>query len=143
MLLPPLPIDDVLPELQSALAAGPYAVLVAPARRRQDHACANRPARRSHGETTTASSCSSPDAWRLAPPPAHMARLLGEEVGQTIGYRVRMDTRVSAKYPHRDSSPEGVFTRMLLDDPELTGIAAVHLRRVPRAQSRRRSRSCP
>ena len=28
--LPPLPIDDVLPALHTALAAGPYAVLVAP-----------------------------------------------------------------------------------------------------------------
>jgi ATP-dependent helicase HrpB len=53
-----------------------------------------------------------------------MARTLGEEVGETVGYRVRLDTRVSAR-TQIEVVTEGVFTRMILDDPELSGIAAV------------------
>src|SRR5690606_20599833 len=53
-----------------------------------------------------------------------MAQTLGEQTGETVGYRVRLDTRVSAK-TRIEIVTEGVFTRMVLDDPELTGIAAV------------------
>lgn len=123
MSLPPLPIDDALPELQSALAAGPYAVLVAPP---------------GAGKTTRVPLALLDAPWRadsriimLEPrrlaaraAAAQMARLLGEEVGQTIGYRVRMDTRVSAR-TRVEIVTEGVFTRTLLDDPELSGVAAV------------------
>src|SRR3954453_1512872 len=123
MPLPPLPIDDALPALRAALAAGPYAVLVAPP---------------GAGKTTRVPLALLDAPWRgdrriimleprrLAARAAagQMARLLGEEVGQTIGYRVRMDSKVSAK-TRVEIVTEGVFTRMLLDDPELTGIAAV------------------
>jgi ATP-dependent helicase HrpB len=123
MPLPPLPIDDALPALLSALAANPYAVLVAPP---------------GAGKTTRIPLALLDATWRreqriimLEPrrlaaraAAAQMARLLGEEVGQTIGYRVRMDSKVSAK-TRVEIVTEGVFTRMLLDDPELTGIAAV------------------
>ncbi|WP_240230651.1 ATP-dependent helicase HrpB [Devosia lacusdianchii] len=123
MLLPPLPIDDALPALQSALAAGPYAVLVAPPgagkTTRVPLALLGAPWRSDHRIIML-------EPRRLAARAAagQMARLLGEEVGQTIGYRVRMDSRVSAK-TRVEIVTEGVFTRMLLDDPELTGIAAV------------------
>src|SRR5690606_29989086 len=53
-----------------------------------------------------------------------MAATLGEEVGQTVGYRVRMESRMSAR-TRIEVVTEGVFTRMLLDDPELGGVAAV------------------
>src|SRR5690554_3096254 len=118
--LPPLPIDDAL---HAALVAGPYAVLVAPP---------------GAGKTTRVPLALLDAPWlgdkriimleprRLAARAAagQMARLLGEEVGQTIGYRVRMDTKVSAR-TRVEIVTEGVFTRMLLDDPELTGTAAV------------------
>lgn len=121
--MPSLPIDDALPGLNAALAAGPYAVLVAPP---------------GAGKTTRVPIALLDAPWRgdrriimleprrLAARAAagQMARLLGEDIGQTIGYRVRMDTRVSAK-TRVEIVTEGVFTRMLLDDPELTGIAAV------------------
>ena len=121
--LPPLPIDDALPALMTALAAGPYAVLVAPP---------------GAGKTTRVPLALLEAPWRgdariimleprrLAARAAagQMARLLGEEIGQTIGYRVRMDTRVSAR-TRVEIVTEGVFTRMLLDDPELDGVAAV------------------
>ena len=121
--LPPLPIDNVLPALRDALVATPYAVLVAPP-------CA--------GKTTRVPLALLDAPWRgnsriimleprrLAARAAagQMARLLGEDVGQTVGYRVRMDSKVTAK-TRVEIVTEGVFTRMLLDDPELTGVAAV------------------
>ena len=123
MPLPPLPIDDALPALQSALASGPFAVLVAPP---------------GAGKTTRVPLALLDAPWRgdgriivLEPrrlaartAAAQMARLLGEEVGQTVGYRVRMDAKVSAR-TRIEIVTEGVFTRLALDDPELTGVAAV------------------
>ena len=53
-----------------------------------------------------------------------MASLLGETVGETVGYRMRLDSRVSAK-TRIEVVTEGVFARMLLDDPELPDVAAV------------------
>jgi ATP-dependent helicase HrpB len=54
----------------------------------------------------------------------YMAASLGEPVGQTVGYRVRMDTRVGPK-TRIEVITEGVLTRMLQEDPELSGVAAV------------------
>ncbi|SMQ75893.1 ATP-dependent helicase HrpB [Devosia lucknowensis] len=121
--LPPLPIDAALPALLAALTDGTSAVLVA-----QPGA----------GKTTRAPLALLNAPWRgdgrivmleprrLAARAAarQMSRLLGEDVGQTVGYRVRMESRVSAR-TRIEVVTEGVFTRMLLDDPELTGIAAV------------------
>ncbi|AQS41718.1 MAG: ATP-dependent helicase HrpB [Candidatus Tokpelaia hoelldobleri] len=53
-----------------------------------------------------------------------MAALLGEKAGQTVGYRMRMEQAVSAQTRILVIT-EGVFTRMVLDDPALKGIAAV------------------
>ncbi len=53
-----------------------------------------------------------------------MASLLGETVGKTVGWRMRLDTRVSAA-TRIEVVTEGVFTRLILADPELTGISAV------------------
>ena len=53
-----------------------------------------------------------------------MATVIGEPVGRTIGYRTRLDTKVS-----RDTRltvlTEGVLTRMLQSDPALEGVALV------------------
>jgi ATP-dependent helicase HrpB len=120
---PPLPIDAALPNLLAALAAGPRAVLVAPP---------------GAGKTTRVPLALLDAAWRsggkivlleprrLAARAAarFMARLRDEEVGQTVGYRVRLESRVS-KATRIEVVTEGVFTRMLLDDPELSGVAAV------------------
>ena len=121
--LPPLPINDALPALRAALVAGPYAVLVAPP---------------GAGKTTRVPLALLDAPWRgdgriimLEPrrlaaraAAAQMARLLGEAVGDTVGYRVRMDAKISAR-TRIEIVTEGVFTRMVLDDPELTGTAAV------------------
>jgi ATP-dependent helicase HrpB len=53
-----------------------------------------------------------------------MAQTLGEGVGRTVGYRMRMDTRVS-RDTRIEVITEGILTRMLQSDPALEGVAAV------------------
>ncbi|MGC2784073.1 MAG: ATP-dependent helicase HrpB, partial [Roseiarcus sp.] len=55
---------------------------------------------------------------------ARMAATLGEKVGETIGLRVRLQSLVS-KRTRIEVVTEGVFTRMILGDPGLDGMAAV------------------
>jgi ATP-dependent helicase HrpB len=119
----PLPIDAVLPQLKTALQDSAFAVLVAAP---------------GAGKTTRVPLALLDADWRAggriimleprriaARAAAHfMAKSLGEEVGATVGYRVRLDTRVS-KNTQIEVVTEGVFTRMILDDPELSGVAAV------------------
>jgi len=118
-----LPIDAVLPRLRDALAEGPFAVLVAAP---------------GAGKTTRVPLALLDAPWRaggrivmleprrLAARAAarRMAQTLGEAVGETVGYRVRLEAKVSARTVI-EVVTEGVFTRMLLDDPELSGIACV------------------
>jgi len=119
----PLPIDAVLPQLTTTLRDNAFAILVAAP---------------GAGKTTRVPLCLLEADWRAngriimleprriaARAAAHwMAQSLGEKVGETVGYRVRLDTRVSAK-TQIEVVTEGVFTRMILDDPELNGIAIV------------------
>src|SRR5690606_31852439 len=53
-----------------------------------------------------------------------MAATLGEKVGGTVGYRVRLDTRVGPS-TRIEVVTEGVLTRMLQDDPALEGVGCV------------------
>jgi ATP-dependent helicase HrpB len=55
---------------------------------------------------------------------SRMASLIGEQVGGTVGYRMRLDNRISAA-TRIEVVTEGVFARMILDDPELTGVSTV------------------
>jgi ATP-dependent helicase HrpB len=121
--LPKLPIDDALPALRTALDTSGSAVLVAPP---------------GAGKTTRVPLALLEAGWRgdgriimLEPrrvaaraAAQQMARLLGKEVGGTVGYRVRLDSRVSAR-TRIEVVTEGVFTRRILADPELSGVAAV------------------
>ena len=122
--LPPnLPIRSALPALLAALAARPNAVLQAPP---------------GAGKTTGVPLALLGQAWldgakivmleprRLAARAAarRMAALLGEAVGETVGYRVRLETRVSRR-TRIEVVTDGVFTRMIQDDPGLDGIGAV------------------
>ena len=118
-----LPINDVLPKLQAALADRAAVVLVAPP---------------GAGKTTGVPLALLEAAWRedgrilvLEPrrlaaraAAARMASTLGEPVGHTVGYRVRLDAKVSAA-TRIEVVTAGVFTRMILDDPGLDGVAAV------------------
>jgi ATP-dependent helicase HrpB len=53
-----------------------------------------------------------------------MAGTLGERVGDTVGLRVRLGSKISRR-TRIEIVTEGVFTRLILDDPELAGVAAV------------------
>jgi ATP-dependent helicase HrpB len=118
-----LPIHEALAPLKAALAASSCAVLVAPP---------------GAGKTTVVPLALMDEPWarggkiivleprRLAARAAaeRMARTLGERAGDTIGYRVRLQSRISAR-TRIEVVTEGVFTRMILDDPALEGVAAV------------------
>ena len=54
----------------------------------------------------------------------YLAQQLGERVGQTVGLRVRGETKVSAQ-TRLEIVTEGVMTRMLQHDPELAGIGLI------------------
>ncbi len=53
-----------------------------------------------------------------------MARSLGERAGETVGYRVRFGSKVS-RATRIEVVTEGIFSRQILDDPELNDVAAV------------------
>jgi ATP-dependent helicase HrpB len=118
-----LPIDEVLAPLRAALAQERNAVLVAPP---------------GTGKSTVVPLALLGEPWvrggrivvleprRLAARAVatRMAATLGERAGDTVGYRMRLETRVSAR-TRIEVVTEGVFTRMLQADPALEGVAAV------------------
>jgi len=118
-----LPIDDALARLTAALVANNAAVLVAPP---------------GAGKTTRVPLVLLDAPWaagkkilvleprRLAAraAAARMASTIGEQVGDTVGLRVRFGSKVS-KRTRIEVITEGVFTRLVLDDPSLAGVAAV------------------
>ena len=53
-----------------------------------------------------------------------MAAMLGEPVGQTVGYRVRFDQCISAA-TRIEVLTEGILSRMLVDDPTLDGVSVL------------------
>jgi ATP-dependent helicase HrpB len=119
----PLPIDDVLPRLAAALAAGTRAVLVAPPGAGKTTRV---PLALLDEDFAAAGKIVVLEPRRLAAraAAARMASTLGETVGETIGLRVRLQSLVSAR-TRIEVVTEGVFARMILDDPSLDGIAAV------------------
>lgn len=54
----------------------------------------------------------------------YMAGLLGEQAGQTVGYTIRFESKVSAA-TRIEVVTEGVLTRRIQNDPELNGVACV------------------
>ena len=123
LLTPPLPIDDALPRLTEALRAGSAAVVVAPP---------------GAGKTTRVPLVLAQEPWAAAKKiivleprrlaaraaAARMAATLDEAVGATVGYRVRFGSKIS-RATRIEVVTEGVFTRMVLDDPSLDGVGAV------------------
>lgn len=53
-----------------------------------------------------------------------IARRRGESVGETVGYRVRLERKVSSR-TRLEIVTEGLLTQRLLDDPELNGVGLV------------------
>ncbi len=119
----PLPIDVVLDQLADTLAANNAAVLVAPP---------------GAGKTTRVPLALLDAPWlngkkiimleprRIAARASaeRMARTLGERAGETVGYRVRFGSKIS-RATRIEVVTEGIFSRQILDDPELSGVAAV------------------
>src|SRR5471032_1268612 len=118
-----LPVDEALPRLKAALVERNAAVLVAPP---------------GAGKTTRVPLALLDAPWlgtkkivmqeprRLAARAAarRMAATLGEQVGETVGYRVRLDTKVGPR-TRIEVVTDGLFLRMLQDDPSLDGIGCV------------------
>ncbi|WP_441244743.1 ATP-dependent helicase HrpB [Tardiphaga sp. 768_D3_N2_1] len=118
-----LPIDAVLDDLSGALKAGNAAVLVAPP---------------GAGKTTRVPLALLDEPWlqgrkiimleprRIAARASaeRMAKTLGERVGETVGYRVRFGSKIS-RNTRIEVVTEGIFSRQILDDPELKNIGAV------------------
>ncbi|KIC23165.1 MULTISPECIES: ATP-dependent helicase HrpB [unclassified Leisingera] len=117
-----LPIEDALPELLDALRARGRAVLQAPpgAGKTTRVPLAMLEAGLTKGRIVML------EPRRLAARAAaeRMAETLGEKPGQTVGYRVRGDAKVS-KSTRIEVVTEGILTRMLQSDPDLPGIGAV------------------
>lgn len=118
-----LPIDAVLPKLLDSLQDGANAVLIAEP---------------GAGKTTRVPLALLDQPWllgkkiimleprRLAARSAaqFMARSLGEQAGETVGYRVRLDTRIGPR-TRIEVVTEGVLTRMLQEDPALEQVGAI------------------
>ena len=115
-----LPIDAVLPALLEALRLHGRAVLMAPPgagkTTRVPLALLN----------TVPGRIVMLEPRRLAVRAAaeRMAQELGEMAGQTVGYRMRGEVKVSAQ-TRIEVVTEGILTRMIQSDPELSGISAV------------------
>ena len=123
----PLPIDAALPDLTAALRGNTSAVLVAPP---------------GAGKTTRVPLVLAREDWaqkaekkrrilvleprRLAARAAadRMAQTVGERVGDTVGLRVRFGSKISSR-TRIEIITEGIFTRLILDDPMLDGVSAV------------------
>ncbi len=118
-----LPIDDVIPDVRAALRHAGRVVLAAPP---------------GAGKTTRVPLALLDEPWlaggrilmleprRLAAraAAARMAATLGERVGGTVGYRMRMDTNVT-NATRIEVVTEGVLTRMIQSDPSLAGAGLV------------------
>jgi ATP-dependent helicase HrpB len=119
----PLPIDAALDELARTLTDNNAAVLVAPP---------------GAGKTTRVPLALLDAPWlkgkkiimleprRIAARASaeRMAKTLGERAGETVGYRVRFGSKIS-RATRIEVVTEGIFSRQILDDPELNGVAAV------------------
>ena len=118
-----LPIDAVLPELLQALTHADQAVLEAPP---------------GAGKTTRVPLALLNAPWladqriimleprRLAARGAaeRLAKSLGEPVGQTVGYRMRLDSKVGPN-TRIEVVTEGILLRRLQEDPALEGVGVV------------------
>lgn len=119
----PLPIDAVLGDLTATLARSNTAVLVAsPGAGKTTRV----PLALLDAEWTQGKKIIVLEPRRIAARAAadRMAQTLGEKAGETVGYRVRFGSKVS-RATRIEVVTEGIFSRQILDDPELNGVAAV------------------
>ena len=123
MNVPMFPITPLLPDIRASLASQPRLVLEAPP---------------GAGKTTQVPLALRDEAWlggkkivmleprRIAARAAaqFMSQQLGEAVGQSVGYRIRFESKISAA-TRIEVVTEGILTRLIQDDPELSGIGAI------------------
>ena len=123
MITPSFPIQALLPQVRSSLAAHPRLVLEAPP---------------GAGKTTQVPLALLEEDWlegrkivmleprRVAARAAatFMAQQLGEAAGETVGYRIRFENKISAR-TRVEVVTEGILTRMIQDDPMLEGVGAI------------------
>ena len=123
MTTPAFPIHEVMPAILQALASHTRLVLEAPP---------------GAGKTTQVPLALLDAAWcagkkilmleprRVAARAAasFMAKQLGESIGDTVGYRIRFDNKVSAR-TRVEVVTEGILTRLIQDDPTLENIGAI------------------
>jgi ATP-dependent helicase HrpB len=117
------PISDLLPRIAASLAEHPRLILEAPP---------------GAGKTTQVPLALLDAAWlknrkilvleprRIAARAAaeFMSAQRGEAVGEIVGYRIRFESKVSAR-TRIEVVTEGILTRMLQDDPELSEVGAI------------------
>ena len=117
------PVDDIIPELKAALSSRPSAILVAEP---------------GAGKTTRVPLALLDEPWlvrkkivmleprRLAARAAasRMAQSLDEKLGETVGYTVRLERKVSDN-TRIEVVTEGVLLRRLQQDPELSDVGLV------------------
>ncbi|WP_241093406.1 ATP-dependent helicase HrpB [Xanthomonas sp.] len=123
MASPVFPIDPLLPQIRASLARHPRLVLEAPP---------------GAGKTTQVPPALLDAPWldgrrivmleprRVAARSAatFMARQLGQAPGETVGYRIRFENKVSSR-TRIEVVTEGILTRMIQDDPMLDGVGAL------------------
>lgn len=112
-----LPVEDVLDQLADELASQDEAILQAPPGAGKTTLVPLKFLHKTDGKIIML------EPRRIAARNAafRMAHLLNEEVGETVGYRMRLDSRISPR-TRIEVVTEGVLLRMLQNDPSLDGI---------------------
>ena len=115
-----LPITPALPRIVAALADGGAAVLVAPPGSGKTTLVPLALAAEVTGRIVVAE----PRRVAVRAAAARMAELLGEQVGQSVGYTIRGDRKTS-KATRIEVVTTGVLVRRLQRDPDLPGVGVV------------------
>ena len=123
---PSLPIDDVLAEICSGLSAHSRLVLAAPPGAGKTTRVPLALAGLLDEAAVIDGKILMLEPRRIAARMAaqQMAKSLGEKLGQSVGLTTRVDRKVSDA-TRVEVITDGLFTRRILSDPELTGIGAV------------------
>ena len=121
--LPDLPIKEALPALHEALAVRPAVLLEAPPGAGKSTVV---PIALLHAPWLRDQKILMLEPRRIAARAVamRMAALLGEPIGRTVGFRTRLETRVSRE-TRIEVVTEGILTRMLQEDSALTGLGCV------------------
>ncbi|MET9000569.1 ATP-dependent helicase C-terminal domain-containing protein [Amycolatopsis sp. NPDC004169] len=122
MKLPDLPVRSVLPDVVAALERRGAAVLVAPPGTGKTTLVPLALASAAEGRVVVAE----PRRLAARAAAARMAAILGEPVGETVGYAVRGDRKVSAR-TRIEVVTSGLLVRRVQGDPELPGVSTVLL----------------